>query len=486
VEPSLLNRVRVERTARELDLLEPAIAAWAEQREALDRDAQGRYVGRHKTQLETVRSLTAGVIQEIRAELAQVDLTAGAGELYRACRDVDLSVVWLHRLWAFIKEKFDQRDDRAPGARVPLVLRAADEVIWSCYHPIFVRAKFLGAGVEHGPPPLPFVEPQYSPVAIPGGQPLPSYLEVPPGLDFLGDEFRTLPLPVVRLPPWCVDAPWWLIYIAHEVGHHVQHDLKLVGHMREQMTAAAQEQGLEKRHVERWGRWGQEIFADLFSVMMAGPWALWALAEAVWASDEEMARVLSRAYPPSVVRLALMAETAARLGIADPAALRGLDLKRIAAARPRAEMHMTVVEGAVERALGELPHKLRTLPQLCNVDKRTYAPTGAIARGARVLRGQGNYSQSDLQQLDAARTLVSGSLSAWSALAAQQDGAARRDGVEALAERTRELLSQTGPAGTRSAFMPAGAPPAEGAALGKSLLAAMRARAQAAPELEED
>lgn len=483
MEPSLVNRVRLDRTARELDGLAHAIAAWVQQREDADRDSQGRYVGRHKTQLETVRSLTAGALGEIRAALDAVDLTADESAVYAGCRALDQSIVWLQRLWTYIQARFDQRDD--PDPRVGQVLRAADEVIWSCYHQVFARARVLGADVEHGPPPLAFIEPEYSPVALPAGQPLPTYLELPPGLDVLGDEFKTLPLPVVRLPPWCLDAPWWLIYLAHEVGHHVQNDLGLVRFFREQMAAAAEETGLDPEDHARWGSWGQEIFADLFSVMMAGPWALRALAEAVWAEAQTMTRYTHPGYPPDVVRLALMAEAARRLGIADPAALRGLDLDAIAATRARTVTHMAVVPAALDRALGKLPGKLQTLKLLCRVDAAAFAPAGAIDRGARALRGQGSLSEGELATLEAARTLVSGALAAWAALAQEPDDAARRAGLAALAARTRETLSRTGPAGTRAEYMPTGERPAEGAALGKSLLAASRQRLQAEAETEE-
>ena len=118
MEPSLLNRVRVERSAHELDLLQAAIDAWVQQREAADHDAQGRYVGRHKTQLATVRSLTAGAIEQIRTALRTVD-TDGleSGDVYVQCRTLDQTVVWLHRLWTYVKEKFDQRDASASDAR---------------------------------------------------------------------------------------------------------------------------------------------------------------------------------------------------------------------------------------------------------------------------------------------------------------------------------------------------------------------------------
>jgi hypothetical protein len=480
----LVNRVRVDRTARELDLLEGRILAWVKRRETLDQDARGRYVGRHKTQLATVRSLMAGAIREIRTALQAVDIAAGQSSVYAECSTLDETVVWLHRLWAYVKSKFDQRDD--PDKRVRLVLHAADEVIWSCYHQVFARAKAFGAEVRgapvaHGPHPLAFIEPEYLPIARPSGQPLPKDLSLPAGLDLLGDEFKTLPLPVVRLPPWCIDAPWWLIYVAHEVGHHVQYDLGLVRYTREALVEATAAAGLQDDEAERWGRWGPEVFADLFSVMMAGPWAIWALAEAAWSSDRAMARP-SSAYPPAVVRLALMATTAERLGTADPAALRGLDLARIAATRARTLAHMRAVPAAVDHLLGPLPGRLRTLDKLCRVDPAAFTPTGAVARGARALRGVGTLSKADLGRLESARTLVSSALCAWATLADKADDDARRAGLAALAERARETLSQTGPAGTRAEHTPAGERPEQGAALGKRLLAASRRLAEGAPD----
>jgi hypothetical protein len=81
---------------------------------------------------------------------------------------------------------------------------------------------------------------------------------------------QQIPVPLVALPPNCSQEPWWLAYIAHEVGHHVQadylRDARLIEIFAEVLTAAGG---------ERWGGWGQEIFADVFSLLAIGYLPTW-------------------------------------------------------------------------------------------------------------------------------------------------------------------------------------------------------------------
>src|SRR5262249_15000662 len=153
------------------------------------------------------------------------------------------------------------------------ILKAADEVVWSCYHEVLFRAQQRRKSFTHGPAPLPFVAPEYSPAAIESDRPLPPGLTVsvePPGWDpAIHDLLKTLPMGLLRLPPWCVRSPWWLVYIAHEVGHHVQSRLELEEPIRNAIGAAVSRH--EAAIVPQWQGWAKEIFADFFSVLMVGP-----------------------------------------------------------------------------------------------------------------------------------------------------------------------------------------------------------------------
>src|SRR5262249_34113269 len=126
--------------------------------------------------------------------------------------------------------------------------------------------------------------------------------------EYLGEMLREIPIPVVALPPGCVDEPWRLAYIAHEVGHHVQTDFLPKDELITKIGVLLQE-----TVDTRWRPWSHEIFADLYSLLTLGPWALWALTEAVWGAPSRMLDDTNGRYPCPLVRLLLMKALADRL-----------------------------------------------------------------------------------------------------------------------------------------------------------------------------
>jgi hypothetical protein len=75
---------------------------------------------------------------------------------------------------------------------------------------------------------------------------------------------------------------------------------------------------------DRWEPWSQEIFADLFSLLAIGQWALWALTDLLWGPAIGMLDAGSARYPPPLVRLLLMKAILDRLGLDGGTALRGM------------------------------------------------------------------------------------------------------------------------------------------------------------------
>jgi hypothetical protein len=63
------------------------------------------------------------------------------GDRYEACRRADQRLVLVRRFWRWYADRFDQRRDPATAA----VLRAADEIVWSCWEPIGARRAQAGA-----------------------------------------------------------------------------------------------------------------------------------------------------------------------------------------------------------------------------------------------------------------------------------------------------------------------------------------------------
>jgi hypothetical protein len=476
-----LKQARQEQSLLELDRLIAEFDSWLDQCRNLDRDAQGIYVGRHKTQLEAIESVVLGALRALRHHLHALDLVRPAGDVYDDCRDYDMAIVWARRLWSYYRDKFDQRLDEE---RMRPLLRAADEVVWSCYRQVFVRAP----NSPQGAPPLPFIEPAFAPGAIVAGR-LPPALKLFVDLPFLDPFLAKLPLPLLQLPPWFVDAPWWLVYVGHEVGHFIQKDLGLEQPFREGVAAAAKAAGSAQDQAF-WEAWHREIFADIFSLTVMGPWAIYAIRDAEWASPAAMA-LRKDEYPAPAIRLAIMVEAAARLGL-DVKMIDGMlaavDLKTAIESTPETRRDRDVIPGLVEFALGPLPDSLGTLAVLGAFDAAAYAPNGGrVGNWAAALRGANEPVVG--QNLRIARELACGSLSAVARLMTVDAGtvagvdeaavaAQRRAASTALGKRTCQGLIRSAEPGTRGKLAPSGQRPAAAQDLADRLLQISRERRQ--------
>jgi hypothetical protein len=457
------NRSRRQQTQIELVRLHNAFDRWLEYQRSLDRNDEDKYVGRHKTQLEAIESLLKGALQPLQKHVDDSDDGKASDAFYSEFRAYDEAIVGLERLWQFFRDKLDQRD---PARRESAVLRAADEVVWSCYRDIFKRPL---KGVRQGPPPLSYIAPEYSPAALQSDRP-PSGLMLGADLDFLEGFLKTLPVPLLRLPPWAVDAPWWLIYVAHEVGHHVQKDLVLIAWFAAGIRAAAARAGtLEAPELDKWSKWGEEIFADLFSIMMMGPWAIFGVLEAEWSPTELMVK-RKREYPSPVIRLALMQRTAQLLSNAleetwfDP--LQGIDLKAIADKDPVARRDWQAVEPICHFCVGPLRDDFGTLQRICGLRPGVFSQTGAVWEWSRVIRKPEAILTK--HELETARHLAGATLQTWAAVTA--NGPIDDRDRSALARRATDFLVKSAEPGTRGALMPAGAMPEMGANLLDRLL----------------
>jgi len=470
----LMAGVRLEETKRELESATKAVKEW------LDRRDKSDAIGRHKTQLGAVRSVLMGAAGELQSNLKDVDPTRlSVAEVYDQCREYDQAVVWLRRLWEYLREKFDQRDERQGGTDekskdVARLLRSADEVVWSCYHSVLTEAAARNGSVKHGPAPLTYIEPEYSPATVQLDKPLPFDLMLKADLEFMDDFLESLPIPVLRLPPWCVGAPWWLIYIGHEVGHHVQHKLDLVGHFHKGLSAAALRAGLQKDDAKRWGEWGEEIFADIFSVLMMGQWAVRAMAEAEMSTPEKMVKQKDT-YPAPIIRLALMERVARGLLLDTSEAVLGLQFEAVAKTDPKTELDYKVIDEVVKFVREELPGDLGTLENLCGFDRSIFQPDASIEMLSRLIPDGAALSDDESRtRVEAAREVAAASLCAWAGLAAKAEGDEREAARQKLSRQTVETLLTSGPRQTRGEELPDGEVPGGGKNLAAKLLRAAR------------
>src|SRR5689334_13980969 len=124
--------VRREQTKQQLDLVSETILKELNALVALDE------VRLHKTQFESIQSVLEVAIHELKTHLDEIKVAQlELEDVYDACRDFDEAIIWLQRLWGYLKEKFGQRQD---NGEVSQVLKAADEVVWSCFHSVLSRA----------------------------------------------------------------------------------------------------------------------------------------------------------------------------------------------------------------------------------------------------------------------------------------------------------------------------------------------------------
>jgi hypothetical protein len=484
MQSSEINQIRQEQTLHALTALNTQIPGWIAHRERVDADERGVYIGKHKTQLQALQSVLAGALGVLDQQTRQLDVAQEVGSFYEQCRQLDRAVLWLERLWDYYRVKLDQRDDD----RWRDVLLAADEVVWSCYRQVFTHAAVKHRGLAQGPTPLAYIEPFFSPAALQRHQRLRGAL-APEGtpIDGLEAFLEKLPIPLLRLPPWCAGAPWWLVYVGHEVGHFVQEALGLIGPFRDSMEHACKQAqaavpgaGITDGDATHWGAWGEEIFADVFSVLMMGPWALWAIVEVEWSPSATMIRRRGE-YPAPVVRLALMARLAAALALDPEPALRGLDPATIAGSHPLMTRDLAVVPYAVEAALAPLPNGLGTLRDLCGYDAGAFL---AKKQSARWWAGalQGTQPLSPSQQLKTARLIASGAVGAWADLIEQTPAAARAEAAQRLGGRTCAALQASAEPGTRADKAPSANLTGEGHTLADLLLKASQSQPSPEPE----
>jgi hypothetical protein len=438
------NASRRQQSIRELDRVKKSFDAWFALRLERDKDLFGQYAGLHKTRLETLHAVLQQGVAALKKELDKIGVGAARdpADVYAECRAIDHATVWIQRVWLFYRDKFDQREDLTLR---PLLL-AADEVTWSCYRQIFTNKNNFPAHITQGPAPLVYVDAQYSPATWEVTKQAPSELRQASQVEGLESFLQTLPVPVLRLPTWCIGAPWFLVFIGHEVGHNIQRELDLTVAVRGLITRACEERRAagDTPKPDRWAAWGEEIFADLFSVAMMGAWAVRGLREILIGPTAEMTAP-QVGYPLPVVRLALIARAAERLGMDAREALGGLNLAGIAQTSPIADADMKMVEPILDQLLGPLSAEVPTLEKLCG-----------LPEFKKELETSSQFWREQLQDtptpptrsLQAARYITCGALRAYDD--SLRSSTAGSEALDALTTTTIDALARSGPPGDRA------------------------------------
>ena len=439
--------LRRERAQRAVDRLAAEIERWlAGWSERPEQTSQLQRLGK------TLRALL--VLLKQRADA----IAPATGFAEARAVDADLAVV--ERVWRHYADRLDQRRD----PRLAPTLRAADDVIWAC---TTAARDLVGAATPSVMPlPLAYVEPAYSPTAIPRSKP-------PADLQSSDLAFARilafLPVPLIGLPTSVVDEPWWLVLIAHEVGHHVQYDLEPAAALLDRTADLLAAAGGPDAAI--WRRWREEVFADAFAIATCGPAALAATIELEWGEPAAML-ALRGSYPPVLIRLALMSALAATLKLGGALTLD--DLLPPLADAPRTLARARVTAAATALATMPLGGKdLATLGQTVrgpddgfldqalagaplDLDPARLQPLRAVAAGFRAYRSLAAIA--DEKQREQQRTALRDRLTPLiGQLRAPRD--VLRDGASDLAPTAAEIATLVRDVG---ALLPAktGAPPA--------------------------
>jgi hypothetical protein len=316
---SLAGRKRVELGAK-LDSIELEIDHWLAESAVAAPGRPDTPLAKHHTQVRRVARELLALTGRVRAAL---DADAKAGRLLDTWLEIEGMAVDAHQVWDFFRGKLALR---YVGFLRPYLV-AADELAWACYRP----AQAAGTGPHHLPaeavkePPLTFFSASGSPFALPRGR---SYEQQAGGGLLRTAEFRAalkaLPVPVIGMPWHLTRHGPDALVLCHEVGHHVEDDLRLTGTMRRRTESALLAEGVPAARRQAWLAWLGEVFADVYGVLAAGPAFVAALGDFLAASPATVAAELIGGppwgrYPSTCLRALLGFEALDRAGFAEEA-----------------------------------------------------------------------------------------------------------------------------------------------------------------------
>ena len=427
------KELRIYQTSSELERLRDALKKWQQKRTGSDREANGKYRGQYQSQVALIVNEVSGAADTIEANLKELTdqlPNLSLGSVFQDCARNDRRIIWLWQAWEYFREKFDQRDDPDLASSV----RAADEVLWSCYKPFFEAT-----GITMPPAPLPYIEHTYSPTAVRPDQS--SHIEKEEEIDEgpLKRFFANLPLPLLQLPPTVVSAPWAHVLIGHETGHFIQDLIQPKGGyrkiFREKVQAAAKRISPDAESV--WGKWAPEIFADLFSVLAMGPWAVWVMGQFELARPGKCT-TRGTNYPSALTRIFLMAQFAAKAGLgnaADLATEAGLD-PTLAADSEEVKTDLKIAEEVAALIDDSLPDGLPLLREMLDFKAADYKPEIGLENAGEVVQWAsaliGGTAKADDTNLRTARMVAAGAAQAWKEVTVMPGGPAREDALRFL------------------------------------------------------
>lgn len=416
---------RLFEVRREISDFDARVQVWL--RDWADSDKRGLF----HSQRTALQTLLVDALQELTRRCEPGRRPADEAALLGHAVQLESLRLWLRRVYRYYRDKVDQR------AEAGACLAGADEVMWSCYAPSLFEAETYGLPLTRRPPPLAYLHDHLSPAAI-----LPNMV---PGSVRTYDRtlaafIETLPIPLLCLPESNRRAPWWLVFVGHEVGHHLQYalapDAALIGGFREAIKDVVRDKSAVEPY--RWGEWSMELFADMVSVHLMGPEAVSAVAHFELANAGALTEHRER-YPAPLWRVALLCAFW-RCFSGDDRVL----LPKVWAEAVQALPEIALFDAVAEIACGALPGLGVSFADLCGRSASDFLPGGGVDQRAAFLLGDqtiGRYAS-----LNDAALFAAAGYRALSSLAGENVAGRKR-----LATRLLGVLQKCGPDGTRAA-----------------------------------
>jgi hypothetical protein len=233
------------------------------------------------------------MVNEAMNALAEV-LGGRAGKATESTsQSVERGLLLAFQVWEFYRSKLAQRLE----AHIQPFLRVCDELAWKCYEPLRMAA---GSGPRTKEPPLVFLDSEWSPFVLKRDVEFEGAVPEAIRKEFgLSGACERTPFAVIGLP-WCQmnhlpDA----LLVCHEVGHVVEQDFDL-GKL---LDAVIDKAVPDSNRQDRWKGWRQEIFADTFGCLAAGPSLVWVLADSLIASRALVFAPTKERYPSDHLRV---------------------------------------------------------------------------------------------------------------------------------------------------------------------------------------
>jgi hypothetical protein len=220
-----------------------------------DASERGQPLRKHYRQIRRVTN----ALDAMRMRIAQDVEAAASDDVLAQARQLERSILELHRLWDYFRSKLALRS--VSWFQQPLY--AVDELAWACYELLQ-----LAATADHKEPPLSFFNGAWSPFAAGRGRVYePERVEgAILSTTSVRDVIRKLPIPVVGVPWYLAqhlpDSP----VVCHEVGHVAEQDFGLT----EAVEAALEGADIPDERRPAWRSWLSEVFADVYGCLGAG------------------------------------------------------------------------------------------------------------------------------------------------------------------------------------------------------------------------